>query len=75
MATCAMCGKDFERTSLKQIYCHRNCVQRAYEARQGIKVRDWFEPTCIDSFYINENTRRIERNRMINRGGGYVRNG
>lgn len=60
---CAMCGKEFERTTIKQIYCHRNCAQRAYEGRRGMKVRDWFEPTRLETFYISEDLRRLERNR------------
>ncbi|HEX6033666.1 MAG TPA: hypothetical protein VFY83_04495 [Anaerolineales bacterium] len=69
MATCAMCGKEFERTSPKQIYCHHNCAQRAYEGRQGMKVRDWFEPTRIETFYINEDTRRAERSGGVSNVG------
>lgn len=63
-AKCVMCGVEFTTASPKQVYCSHRCNQRAYEGRQGTKLKDWFEPTQLDSFYISETTRRIERNRV-----------
>lgn len=71
MSQCAMCGKEFTSASPKQIYCHRNCGQRAYEGRKGLRVRDWFEPTRLESFYIDEQARRAERNRARQKAAGF----
>lgn len=65
---CAMCGEEFTTSSPRQAYCSHRCNQRAYEGRQGTKIKDWFEPTRLESFYISEDARRAERNRVAHGG-------
>lgn len=41
MSKCPQCDTDFSRSSLRQKYCSRKCLERANWARQKVKLSDW----------------------------------